>query len=145
MFVGEHAVAHGGFYPDAQLRLFRRGMGQFKDRLVHESVALKGRIGKLKNHLLHFSYTDIDHFKNAHEKYARLAAQESIRSGFCPGQDSRLNLLLHPLWTFVYRYFIRCGFLDGALGLQMNLAYSDYVRNKILYLREAVRASRDQS
>jgi glycosyltransferase involved in cell wall biosynthesis len=141
MFVGDRAIAHGGFYPDAQLRLFRRGMGRFNDRLVHESVALNGRVGILKNHMLHHSYRDVDHFKNAHEKYARLAAQDALRSGFNPGRTSLLNLYLHPLWTFLYRYIFRCGFLDGLIGLQMNLAYSSYVRKKILYLREAVSSS----
>jgi glycosyltransferase involved in cell wall biosynthesis len=141
MFVGEHAIAHGGFYPDAQLRLFKRGMGKFNDRLVHESVALDGRIGKLKNHMLHLSYRDVDHFKDAHEKYARLAAKESLRSGYNPAKASLLNLYLHPVWTFLYRYFGRAGFLDGPIGLQMNLAYSQYVRKKIAYLREATRES----
>jgi glycosyltransferase involved in cell wall biosynthesis len=143
MFVGERAIAHGGFYPDAQLRLFRRGMGRFNDRLVHESIALDGRVGTLKNHLFHYSYTDVDHFKTAHEKYARLAAQEALRSGFKPVKTGLLNLYLHPLWTFFYRYFVRGGFLDGAIGLEMNLAYSEYVRKKILYLREAVIAAKN--
>lgn len=138
MHVGGTAIAHGGFYPDAQLRLFRRGMGRFNDRLVHESVKLDGRIRNLKQHLLHMSYRDVEHFKTAHDKYARLAAQESMRSGFNPSKASLLNLYLHPLWTFFYRYIYRFGFLDGALGLEMNLAYSDYVRKKILYLRETL-------
>ncbi len=138
MYVGDCAIAHGGFYPDAQLRLFRRGMGRFNERLVHESVSLEGRIGKLKSHMLHLSYRNVDHFKDAHEKYARLAAKESLRSGYNPAKASLFNLYLHPLWTFMYRYFVRAGFLDGPLGLQMNLAYSDYVRKKILYLREAI-------
>lgn len=139
MFVGEQAIAHGGFYPDAQLRLFRRGLGRFNDRLVHESISLQGRVRQLKNHMLHLSYRDVEHFKTAHEKYARLAAQESLRSGFKPAKASLLNLYLHPVWTFIYRFVGRQGFLDGLLGLQMNLAYSDYVRKKICYLRELLR------
>ncbi|MBX9723744.1 MAG: glycosyltransferase family 2 protein [Candidatus Obscuribacterales bacterium] len=139
LFVGEHAIAHGGFYPDAQLRLFKRGMGKFNDRLVHESVALDGRVGKLKHHMLHLSYRNVEQFKAAHEKYARLAAKESMRSGFNPAKATLLNLYLHPIWTFLYRYFGRAGFLDGLIGLQMNLAYSQYVRKKIVYLREAAR------
>ena len=103
---------------------------------MHESVALEGRVGKLKNHMLHLSYRDVDHFKNAHEKYARLAAQEAIRTGFDPAKASLFNLYLHPIWTFFYRYVLRGGFLDGSLGLEMNLAYCDYVRKKILYLRQ---------
>lgn len=139
MHVGAKALFHGGFYPDAQLRLFRRGMGSFNDRLVHESVVLRGRSGNLRNHMLHLSYRDLEHFKIAHDKYAKLASQEALRSGFKPGRESTLNLYLHPVWTFFYRYLLRFGFLDGFLGLQMNLAYSNYVRKKILYLREALK------
>lgn len=141
MHVGEDAIAHGGFYPDKQLRLFKRGKGEFNDRLVHESVVLDGVVRDLDHHLLHMSYRDVEHFKSAHEKYARLAAKEALRKGVSAAKTSALNLYLHPLWTFFYRYVIRRGFLDGPLGLQMNLAYSDYVRKKILYLQEEVRNS----
>lgn len=142
MFVGNQSVLHGGFYPDAQLRLFRNGMGRFNDRLVHESVTLEGRVSNLRNHLLHYSYRDLDHFRQSLEKYARLAARESMRSGYEPAKTSTLNLLLHPLWTFFWRYFGRAGFLDGKLGLEMNLIYSDYVRKKISYLREEAGVAR---
>lgn len=141
MFVGERAIMHGGFYPDPQLRLFRRGMGRFNDRLVHESVSLSGRKRMLRHHLLHYSYRDLAHFENAHEKYARLAAQQYLRMGVNPFQASILNLYLHPAWTFVYRYILRAGFLDGIMGLKMNLAYSAYVRKKIVYLKEAIKLS----
>jgi glycosyltransferase involved in cell wall biosynthesis len=140
MFVGDRAVPHGGFYPDAQLRLFKNGMGKFNDRLVHESIVLDGRIRTLKHHLLHYSYKDLQHFQSSLDKYAKLAAEESKRSGYSKSKTSLLNLWLHPLWTFCWRYVGRAGFLDGALGLQMNLIYSDYVRKKIAYLRESNKA-----
>ena len=136
MFVGDRSVSHGGFYPDAQLRLFKNGMGKFNDRLVHESIMLDGRVRNLKHHLLHYSYRDLDHFRDSLEKYAKLAAEESKRSGFSKSKTSFLNLWFHPLWTFCWRYLGRAGFLDGSLGLQMNLIYADYVRKKISYLRK---------
>lgn len=139
MHVGELAIAHGGFYPDAQLRLFRKSKGRFNDRLVHESVKMEGKISDLKHHLLHLSYRNIEQFASTHDKYARLAAQEALKSGFAPWKVSALNLYLHPIWTFIYRYIFRLGFLDGKLGLEMNLAYSSYVRKKILYLRQLSR------
>lgn len=141
MFVGDKPVPHGGFYPDAQLRLFKNGIGKFNDRLVHESIVLDGErraLRTLKHHLLHYSYRDLDHFRSSLDKYARLAAEESRRSGFSKRKTSLLNLWLHPLWTFCWRFIGRGGFLDGSLGLQMNLIYSDYVRKKIEYLRQIV-------
>ena len=38
-------VRRGGFYPDWQLRLFRRGQGAFVERAVHEAVRLEGPAG----------------------------------------------------------------------------------------------------
>ncbi len=137
MHVGDRAIAHGGFYPDKQLRLFRRSKGRFNKRLVHESVKVEGVVSDLKQHLLHMSYTDLAHFSQAHDKYAQLAAREALNSGYRPFKTSFLNLYLHPVWTFFYRFIFRVGFLDGSLGLKMNLAYSAYVYKKILYLRRA--------
>jgi len=144
LYIGETAVRHGGFYPDAQLRLFRRGKGRFRDRLVHEAVILDGKALPLKNAMHHRAYKDVEGFRQAMEKYARLSAREAVRSGFSRWQISNLNELLHPVWTFIYRYVFRAGFLDGVLGLKLNTIYSDYVRKKIRYLREADR-ERQQS
>ncbi len=145
LYIGNRAIKHGGFYPDAQLRLFRRGAGQFNNRAVHEAVKMKGPVGRLKNPLLHFAYADIGQFKEAMDKYARLSAVEAERSGFHPWRLHPLNELLHPLWTFFYRFFLRGGILDGALGLNLTLIYSDYVRRKIVYLKDSRQAgSRSQ-
>ena len=136
MMVGEKPLRFGGFYPDAQLRLFRAGLGHFNDRLVHESVQLDGRVSTLRHHLLHKAYRDVSGFETAHEKYAKLSAQEAVRSGFRPWKASLANEILHPIWTFLYRYVGRLGFLDGMLGLTMNIKYAQYVRKKINYLRQ---------
>ena len=59
-------IRHGGFWPDQKLRLFKKGVARFEERLVHEDVKLiDGISGRLKHSLLHHSYptlTDyIDH------------------------------------------------------------------------------------
>ncbi len=135
LYIGDTPVRHGGFYPDAQLRLFKRGNGRFNDRLVHEAIKVNGPVGMLNHDLLHYAYADVNGFTAAMEKYAQLSAAEYKRSGKAGWKGHPLNELVHPTWTFFYRYVVRAGFLDGELGWRLNSIYSDYVRNKIRYSR----------
>ena len=141
LFIGERAVKHGGFYPDAQLRLIRRGTGSFKDRAVHEAISVDGKVKCLQNHMLHYSYKNLEQFEAAMEKYARLSAVEHKNQGKKGFKASTVNEMLHPLWTFFWRYFVRLGFLDGDIGWKTTLIYSDYVRKKIRYLRESLQSA----
>ena len=136
LFIGEHALTHGGFFPDAQLRLFRRGKGAFNERRVHEAVKLTGKVGALKNPMLHRAYPDLSAYSKALDNYALLSAEEFDARGYSVWKTSRLNESLHPWWTFAYRFIGRAGFLDGKIGLQANWIYKDYVRKKIVYLRQ---------
>jgi glycosyltransferase involved in cell wall biosynthesis len=136
LYIGDSAVRHGGFYPDAQLRLIRRNAGLFNDRLVHEAIKVNGRTRSLKHHMDHFSYVDVQGFEAAMEKYARLHAQEFASKPLEKMDKGALYDTVRPAWTFFYRYILRGGFLDGALGLTLNLKYSSYVSRKIRYLRE---------
>ena len=84
----------------------------------------------------HFSYADVEGFALAMDKYARLSAEEYRRQGKFGWRASPINEAIHPVWTMFYRYVFRAGFLDGALGWQLNTIYGDYVRKKIRYLRD---------
>lgn len=139
LIIGDVHVRHGGFYPDAQLRLFKKGAGQFNDRVVHEAVKIDGPLADLKHDMLHYAYATVDEFAGAMDHYAQLAVVQAQKTGFNPAKLSYMNEKLHPLWTFFYRYVLRGGFLDGDLGLKLNLIYSRYVKNKIVYLRQSVK------
>ena len=41
-----------------------------------------------------------------------------------------INVVLNPIATFVYNYFLRLGFLDGREGLLFHLYHSMYVHWK---------------
>ena len=43
-YFGRRWLAHGGWYPDRVLRLFRRGKGRFECKHVHEMLTLTGRV-----------------------------------------------------------------------------------------------------
>jgi glycosyltransferase involved in cell wall biosynthesis len=122
-YIGKRLIKHGGYYPDYQLRLFKRDTNaQFQKREVHESIKLDGKVGYLKNPLEHFAYEDLDHYKKSLEKYAELAAKEVKKKNLPPK--------LRSTWAFIYRYIFRFGFLDKSLGLELAKAYSNYVYRK---------------
>src|SRR6185312_4333695 len=62
LYIGETPVRGGGFYPDAQLRLIRKGSGRFQPRIVHESMKVNGGVRQLKHDMLHYAYTDVAQF-----------------------------------------------------------------------------------
>jgi glycosyltransferase involved in cell wall biosynthesis len=142
LYIGKKPFKYGGFYPDAQLRLFLNGKGQFIERKVHESARVEGKIGQLNSPILHYAYTDFDDYANTLDGYAKLSAQEFKESNAKNDlvgvwRTSKLNETIHPLWTFFYRFVFRVGFLDGIAGLKANWIYKDYVRKKITYLRRS--------
>jgi glycosyltransferase involved in cell wall biosynthesis len=126
-FFLDQEVRHGGWYPDYNLRLFRRGKGRFEERAVHESVKVQGDVGVTKNAILHYAYPDISLFMNKMNTYSSLNVKVMMQKGIRPAQTSSLNLLIRPLFTFVYKYFFRLGFLDGKRGLVLNMIHSYYV------------------
>ena len=58
-------------------------------------------------------------------RYSSLGAQLAVAKGH--RSFSFMNIVLRPLATFVYNYFIRLGFLDGREGLLLHLYHAGYV------------------
>ena len=139
-------MRHGGFYPDPKVRLFRRGMGSFENRAVHETVEVLGTVGTLRGDLLHHAYPTLTDYIEHMNRYSTLGAEHAAERG--KGSRGALpfvwNVLLNPLATFFYNYVLRLGFLDGREGLLLHLYHSAYVSWKYAkaWEREAARAAR---
>ncbi len=117
-------IRHGTWFPDYQLRLFRRGSGSFRPVSVHEGVEVRGRLGHLKAPLLHQSYRGVAEFVQRANLYSTLAAEDLIRGG---RRVSWCDLLLRPAGRFCSMYLVHRGFLDGRHGLLLAGLYSYYV------------------
>ncbi len=136
-------MKHGGWWPDPKLRLFRRGAARFAERAVHESMETTGRTGRLQHALVHNAYARLSDYIAANNKYSSLGAQvayERGRRGF-----SFLNIVVNPIATFVYNYFLRLGFLDGKEGLLLHLYHSAYVSWKYAKVWEMSRKNQARS
>jgi glycosyltransferase involved in cell wall biosynthesis len=119
-------INHGGFWPDPKLRLFRRGAGRFEDRAVHEDIVVDGKTGSLRGGaLIHHSYPTLSDYIDHMNRYSSLGAQMVVAKGKV--RFSFVNIVLRPLFTFIYNYFFRLGFLDGREGLLLHLYHAVYV------------------
>lgn len=117
-------IEHTGWYPDYQLRLFKRGVGKFPEEHVHEMVKIKGDTDYLKNHLIHNSYESIFQFLNKLATiYGPNEAEQLIKKGYVfDWRDS----IRFPVKEFLSRFFAREGYRDGFHGLMLSFLMSFY-------------------
>jgi glycosyltransferase involved in cell wall biosynthesis len=119
-------IKHGGFWPDAKLRFFRRGAGRFEDRLVHEDAKVLGKTGRIRyGALLHHSYPTLFDYIDHINRYSSLGAEMVAAKG--RRNFSLIDVVLRPAATFFYNYILRLGFLDGREGLLLHLYHAVYV------------------
>jgi glycosyltransferase involved in cell wall biosynthesis len=156
-YFGGTWIRHGGWYPDYNLRLLKRGRGRYEARLVHEHVLLQGPAGHLKNPLIHHDYKGIERYFDRHNVYSSLEAVEARRTLTAPGQTQGLPALLgargperrrflknlayrhlpaRSLFKFIWMYFLKLGFLDGRMGFRYCLLHTFYEYQVSLKLNE---------
>jgi glycosyltransferase involved in cell wall biosynthesis len=133
-FYMNRPIHHGGWYPDWQIRFFNRKKSKWKDVLIHESVEVNGKIGKLKSDIWHYSVENATHHhKMIGERYAPLAAKQMFESG---KKTTVLKIATVGLTTFLQNYVIRLGFLDGLAGLVIATFAAHHAFLKYLILFE---------
>jgi glycosyltransferase involved in cell wall biosynthesis len=120
-------IRHGGWYPDRNLRLFKKGRAHYEERAVHESIKIEAPVGHAKNAILHYVHRDIASYLSSINRYSSLGAAVMAEKGINRFKTSWFNLLFRPAATFLYRYVFRLGFLDGKHGLVLNLFHAYYV------------------
>ena len=79
-------IKHCGWNRDYPLRLFNRQKGKFNEKLVHESVEIRGDVSKIEEILKHYTYPNLTSYLNKMEHYASLAAENAStksQKGIC--------------------------------------------------------------
>jgi glycosyltransferase involved in cell wall biosynthesis len=128
-----------------KLALFRRGKGRYECRLrdqdpsmadmeVHEHVVVEGPTARLRSPLIHDNVESLSRYIQKHDEYsnweARVLLQGEQEGSALPAslfgtQAQRRRWLKKKLFAlpgspallFLYRYFLRLGFMDGVPGL----------------------------
>lgn len=113
-------LQYGTFYPDAQLRLFRKdGAHYAAHQYVHEVPDIEGSIGQLKSPLLHLSHRSISTVLQDFDAYTTLRADKELRNRTRP---VRIRTLIKGLVMCLWKHFVcQQGWRDGMEGAIENM------------------------
>lgn len=110
-----HQMRGGGWYPDHQLRLLHVDQARYDPtREVHEFAILDGEQGYLQEHLIHFNYDTLAHFRAKQGRYLEYEAKILYEQGVRPHPWTFLSMPLREFWR---RFFTLKGYRDGWVGL----------------------------
>lgn len=138
-FLGRFLVK-GGQYPDYTLRLYKNGKGKLPQKDVHEQAVVEGKVGYLKQALLHYPYRNLLHYISKWNQYNDFFAQQIKEEQ----KDKNLlqkffyaigYLFVKPSHWFLITYFRHKGFVDLWQGflfsffsaLRFPMSYIKYI------------------
>lgn len=115
----------GIWWPDYQLRLFRRGLGKFPARHNHEFLVVDGGTAYLQNPLVHYSYTSVIQYV---EKFTYTYLENEVENQIAAGKKVKwFDAIRMPSSDFVINFFVRQGYKDGLHGLILALLQASYM------------------
>lgn len=137
-FYQKRWIRGGGWYPDRQLRLFRKSKGHWKQRHIHESVTMEqgARVEKLSGDLLHYTSHDAaHHHRMIGERYAPLAARQMLEEG---RRTSVLGVASAGPAAFIRSLILKGGLRDGFAGFTIAsfAAHHAFLKHLILWERQ---------
>ena len=110
-----------GWGNDYQIRLFKKEKTDLTDRLVHEGFTVDGKIGKLENPMLHYTFSSFTEYFNKINYYTSLKAEELVKQ---KGEIGGWTIFSHTVSAFILFFINKRGFKDGVRGLIVSLLHS---------------------
>jgi glycosyltransferase involved in cell wall biosynthesis len=140
-------IRHGGHYPTWHLRLFRRGAGRCESRKYDQHFILTGRARRISAPMIDDNRMSLKEWTDRHNRWSDAEVEEILHPtqegviegklrGGTPMQMKRalrrlflrVPLFVRSFGFFMYRYFVRLGFLDGGPGLIYNVLQTFWYR-----------------
>ena len=128
-------IEHSGWYPDYQMRLYRKAASYWDGVAPHETARVRGSIETLAGELLHYTSDSLSDHLRRMDSYTTLAAEYLQQQGK-PARAFELFVL--PLAAFIRTYLLKQGFRDGVRGLiiAMFTAYSVFLKYAKVWERD---------
>jgi glycosyltransferase involved in cell wall biosynthesis len=142
-------IRHGSIYPRRMLRVWRTGQGRCESRWMDEHMMVPGEIAHIDADIADINLNNVTWWTAKHNQYAsretvdflmhhrnenvesataRLNFQARMKRWLKLNVYARLPLGLRALLYFLYRYFLRLGFLDGWQGFAFHFLQGFWYR-----------------
>lgn len=127
-------IKHGGIYPLSIIRLFRKNKVICEEKEMDEKlVVLEGGIKEFTSDIEHYDFKNLDFWISKHNWYStkemknfyeiknknmkkRFPMDKGLKRKIKEKGYYNLPIFLRAHLYFIYRYYFRLGFLDGAEG-----------------------------
>lgn len=107
----------GGMYPDPVIRFFKRGKAYLPCKSVHEQMEVKGKVGWLKNNLIHIADPSFSRYLLRSNRYTSLTAQEYLEKNLPINFfTTMIHIIVKPILRFLTLFIRHKGFMDGFPG-----------------------------
>ncbi len=113
-------MRYTGTQNDKLIRVFNRKHCKYVGK-VHEKIKTQGKVGFLKNKILHYSYIGFDRYIEKLNQHSALKAEELFEKGMT---ITPFHIIIKPMARFIKHYFIKLGILDGFYGFVISFALS---------------------
>ena len=150
MYFMNRWLKHGGMYPHYILRAFRKGAGRYEEKTEEHFVLASGRAIYAKNDFLEDNRQNtLKYWLKKHDDLSDGEIRDTLLETRNPGLDlkedlfgnkvertrwlktrvyAKSPLFLRAFLYFIYRYFLRLGFLDGVPGLIFHVLQAFWYR-----------------
>jgi len=129
-FMGKK-IRFSGWRGDKVIRLFKRDKCKYEEKNVHAEIISDGKIGMLKNKLIHNTFTSKEAYIDKLRRYARWQAKDYDR---ITNKITVYHTQVKPIIRFIKHYFLQLGILDGYVGFIISFYQAKAVKMRYDYL-----------
>ncbi|MDM8543759.1 glycosyltransferase family 2 protein [Desulfococcaceae bacterium HSG9] len=110
-------------WPDYTTRLFRRDIGRYENKEVHEDIHVPGSVKTFQHAIIHHGTPSLSKQIGYLDRYTRYQADEFVKQG---RRFSWQRFLLRPPAAFLYYFFWKKGFTAGFRGFFLAAHFAIY-------------------
>ncbi|MFC1627027.1 glycosyltransferase family 2 protein [Patescibacteria group bacterium] len=122
-FIFNKWIKYSGWYPDLQLRLWKRGKVSWPGKSIHEDPITSGSKDQLSQHIIHNNYTSVSQYLIKLNQYTSLDAKRRRKEFKSPYLK---YLIVRPIDEFIKRLIALKGYKDGLHGLALAMLQGFY-------------------